>query len=82
LLRGFSSLLRRSSLLMLLPLRLALLPALLLVLRVDRGGGPEKQKQNCCADDGTMFHRSVLLLSATVLSVPSSFGWMHSEAVQ
>jgi hypothetical protein len=59
-------------LLMLLPLlRFALLLTLLLVLCVGRGSGSKKREQNCCADDDSSFHLSVLLLSARGLSTLS-----------
>jgi hypothetical protein len=59
-------------LLVLLPLlRFALLLTLLLVLCVGRGSGSKKREQNCCADDDSSFHLSVLLLSARGLSTLS-----------
>jgi hypothetical protein len=74
LLRRLLMLLRRSllmlwlcglRLLMLLRrLRFAMLLTLLLALGVARDSDSEKQEHNCCADEASSFHLSMLLLSA------------------
>jgi hypothetical protein len=46
-------------------LRPALFLTLLLMLCVGRGSGSEKQEENCCTDDASSLHLSVLLLNAS-----------------
>jgi len=61
-------------LLMLLPLlRFALLLTLLLVLCRGRNSGSEKQEQNCCADNVSSFHLSVLLIERECSVAAQSF---------
>jgi len=67
-------LLRGLRLLMLLPLlRFALLLTLLLMLCAGRDRSSEKQEQNCCADNPSSFHLSVLLFERECSVAAQSF---------